>query len=130
MCLFDNRKEEPESRPQIADARERIKIGRPSLSSRLGYHAAAAAGSSSESSGSESDNGGEFASGSIPNLKIMVANDQDSWDDDDDVDDDEDGDEEEQQQRGVQDLRSRLESRRTNSKLRPSLSIQVEQDLF
>ncbi|XP_033628238.1 nuclear cap-binding protein subunit 3-like [Asterias rubens] len=125
-----SRKEEPESRPQIADARERIKIGRPSLSSRLGYHAAAAAGSSSESSGSESDNGGEFASGSIPNLKIMVANDQDSWDDDDDVDDDEDGDEEEQQQRGVQDLRSRLESRRTNSKLRPSLSIQVEQDLF
>ena len=121
LLFISYRKQPVESSPLIADARERIKMNRLSASSRLGYHAAG-----NESSSGDSDSGG-CVSGTIPNLKIMVANDQDSWDDD------EEDEPEEVEQRGVQDLRSRLESRRTNDKFLtslPSLSIHVDREDF
>ncbi|XP_038060835.1 nuclear cap-binding protein subunit 3-like [Patiria miniata] len=113
-------------KPQIKDARERIKVSRPSATSRLGYQPYPA---SEDSSGNESDTGGAFTSGNIPNLKIMVSNDRDSWDDDEDDDDET----EQSQPKALPDLRSRLKNRRSNPQFLdnlPSLSIQVDRDNF
>ncbi|XP_022085690.1 nuclear cap-binding protein subunit 3-like isoform X2 [Acanthaster planci] len=124
--------------PQMTDARERLRMNHPVATSRQGLLAYQASDDNSGNSGNESDTGGGFLTGSIPNLKIMLSNDGNAWDDDDDdeEDDDDEGDDagagnEVAPPRGLPDLRSRLKNRHSHPHILdtlPSLSVQVDRD--